>query len=51
MRKYIDANIIYETKDMPRSEWIEARKKDIGGSDASSVVGLNSYKSVVSIYE
>ena len=30
-----------------REEWLEHRKKFIGGSDASSVVGLNPWKSNV----
>ncbi len=50
MRKYIDANIIHNTKKMTKEEWLQARKKGIGGSDAASVLGLNPYKSYVSVY-
>ena len=50
MRKYLDANIVFETKDMTREEWLEARKSGIGGSDAASVLGLNPYKSSVSVF-
>ena len=50
MRKYLDACIVYETKDMSKEQWLEARKCGIGGSDAASVLGLNPYKSSVIIY-
>ncbi|MEG2789251.1 MAG: YqaJ viral recombinase family protein [Romboutsia sp.] len=50
MRKYLDATIAHETKDMSRGEWLEARRVGIGGSDASSVLGLNPYRSSVSVY-
>lgn len=50
MRKYIDANIIYNTKNIKKEKWLEARKEGIGGSDASSILGLNPYKSAVSVY-
>ena len=50
MRKYLDACIVYETKDMSKEQWLEARKCGIGGSDAASILGLNPYKSSVSVY-
>lgn len=34
-----------------RSEWLEARKNRIGGSDASCIVGMNPYKSNVELWE
>ncbi|MED0702852.1 lambda-exonuclease family protein [Aeribacillus composti] len=36
--------VIAKTSDMDRREWLEARTKGIGGSDASVVLGLNKYK-------
>lgn len=36
---------IANTSTMTRHEWLELRKKGIGGSDASVVAGLNKYKS------
>lgn len=33
------------------AEWIEERKHRIGGSDASSVIGMNPYKTNVQLYE
>ena len=50
MRKYLDANIIVNTKDMPKDEWLKKRKCGIGGSDASSILGFNPYKSSMAVY-
>ena len=50
MRKYLDANIIANTKDMPKDEWLKKRKCGIGGSDASSILGLNPYRSSMAVY-
>ena len=50
MRKYLDANIIENTKDMPKDEWIMKRKCGIGGSDASSILGFNPYRSSMAVY-
>lgn len=50
MRKYLDANIIANTKDMPKEMWLQKRKCGIGGSDASSILGFNPYKSSMSVY-
>ncbi len=50
MRKYLDANIIENTKDMPKDEWLRKRKCGIGGSDASSILGLNPYRSSMAVY-
>lgn len=36
---------------MNREEWLELRKKGIGASDASSVVGVNPYKTNVQLWE
>ena len=50
MRKYLDSNIIENTKDMPKYEWLIKRKCGIGGSDASSILGLNPYRSSMAVY-
>ena len=50
MRKYLDANIIENTKDMPKEKWLMKRKCGIGGSDASSILGLNPYRSSMAVY-
>lgn len=46
----MDANVVYETKDMSMEVWLQKRKEGIGGSDAASVLGLNPYKSSLSVY-
>lgn len=38
------------TKDMPHEEWLEHRKKSIGGSDASAILGMNSYSSAYTVW-
>lgn len=38
------------TKDMPHEEWLEHRRKSIGGSDASAIVGMNSYSSPYTVW-
>ncbi|WP_438979951.1 lambda-exonuclease family protein [Polynucleobacter sp.] len=36
---------------LTRDQWLEARKKSIGGSDASAILGLNPYKTNVELWE
>ena len=50
MRKYLDSNVIYKTKDMAKKEWLLKRKEGIGGSDVASILGISPYKSSVSVY-
>lgn len=38
------------TENMPYDEWLDWRKKGIGGSDASVVCGINRYKSPVELW-
>lgn len=38
------------TKDMSREEWLEERRKSIGGSDAGAILGLNKYASAYSVW-
>src|SRR5690606_35289427 len=38
------------TLDMSREEWLKERKKGIGGSDASVIVGFNPWKSPFELY-
>lgn len=39
-----------KTLDMPREQWLELRKKGIGGSDSAAIVGLNRYRSPFDVY-
>ena len=36
---------------MTREEWLEERKKGIGGSDAATILGLNPYKTNMQLWE
>lgn len=49
-RKYLEAKIIADTKDMPKTEWLKHRQAGIGGSDASCIAGLNPWKSAIQLY-
>lgn len=46
----MSAKILASTEGMPYDEWLEQRKKGIGGSDASVVCGINRYKSPVELW-
>jgi putative phage-type endonuclease len=50
MKRFLDANIIANTNKMTKEEWLKLRKKGIGGSDAGAILGVNQYKSSLSIY-
>ena len=39
-----------KTLDMPREQWLELRKKGIGGSDAAAIIGLDRYRSAFDVY-
>ncbi|MEE0264177.1 MAG: YqaJ viral recombinase family protein [Acutalibacteraceae bacterium] len=44
------SRILTSTKDLPHDKWLEYRRTGIGGSDASTVVGLNPYSSLYKLY-
>lgn len=43
-------NILVKTKDLDRSQWLQWRKKGIGGSDVGAICGINKYKSPIAVY-
>lgn len=45
-----NAKVFADTRNMTREEWLEARRKGVGGSDASAILGLNPYSSPLSVY-
>ena len=49
-RKYLEAKVIADTKNMPKEEWLKHRQSGIGGSDASCIAGLNPWKSSIQLY-
>ena len=46
----MSAEVLVNTKDMERQEWLEWRRKGIGGSDAAAILGLNPYCSPFDVY-
>ncbi len=44
------ANTLIQTLGMDRQEWLEWRRKGIGGSDAAAIVGLDRYRSAFDVY-
>lgn len=44
------AKILKSTKDMQYNDWLDLRKKSIGGSDAAVIMGLNPYKSTFTLW-
>jgi putative phage-type endonuclease len=41
---------LHKTLDMPREQWLELRRRGIGGSDSPTVVGLNPWSSRLELY-
>lgn len=46
----MQASILTMTDQMNRQEWLNARRKGIGGSDAAAIAGLSKWKSPVAVY-
>lgn len=46
----IKARKLYNTKNMTRVQWLQARKSGIGGSDAAAITGLNKYSSPLEVF-
>lgn len=46
----LEAVILANTNEMSHEEWLRARRKGIGGSDAAAIAGLNKWKSPVAVY-
>lgn len=39
------------TKNLTRAEWLQLRRRGIGGSDASVIMGVNPYRSILQLWE
>ncbi|RJX27165.1 MAG: hypothetical protein C4554_04740 [Dethiobacter sp.] len=39
-----------DTRQMPREKWLALRRQGMGGSDAAAILGLNPWKSAMSVY-
>lgn len=46
----MQAQVLAPTLEMSRQQWLEVRRKGIGGSDAAAIAGLNKWKSPVAVY-
>lgn len=42
---------LVDTKDMPKDEWLDWRRKGVTGTDASAIFGMNQYKSAYQCYQ
>lgn len=46
----MQAQVLTRTDQMNRQEWLHARRRGIGGSDAAAIAGLSKWKSPVAVY-
>ncbi|MDY5460016.1 MAG: YqaJ viral recombinase family protein [Agathobacter sp.] len=46
----MNANIIVETDNLSKEEWLRYRKQGIGGSDVSCILGINKWKSEIELW-
>ena len=44
------AQVLANTLDMSREQWLELRRQGIGGSDAAAIVGLDRWRSAFDVY-
>ena len=44
------ANILIETEGLSHEEWLHWRKKGIGGSDVSAILGINKWTSAIELW-
>lgn len=50
MKRIMKALIFADKRNMTREDWLEQRKKGLGGSDSSGILGLNPYCSAFQVY-
>lgn len=43
-------NVLIDTRDLSREQWLEYRRMGIGGSDAAAILGMNAYRSPLMVY-
>lgn len=46
----MNANVLVETEKLSKEEWLRWRKRGIGGSDVSCLLGINRWKSEIEIW-
>ena len=42
--------VLVDTASLTREEWLEWRRKGIGGSDAAAVLGISPFRTAVDLY-
>lgn len=46
----MSTSVLAKTTDMPREEWLELRRRGIGGSDAAAIMGMNPWKTPMDVW-
>lgn len=46
----MNVNVLVETQDLTREEWLNHRKRGLGGSDISAILGLSPWNSAVELW-
>lgn len=46
----MNANILVETENLSREEWLRYRKRGIGGSDVAAILGISKWNSAISLW-
>ena len=46
----MNANILVETENLSREEWLRYRKCGIGGSDVAAILGISKWNSAISLW-
>ena len=48
--KTYEPNILVDTSDLPRDEWLKYRRLGIGGSDAAAILGISPFRTARDLY-
>ena len=46
----MNVNVLVETENLSREEWLRYRQMGIGGSDVASLIGINKWKSPIELW-
>ena len=46
----MNANILIETENLSKEEWLRVRKHGLGGSDISILLGINPWRSELEVW-
>ena len=48
--KTYEPNILVDTSDLPRDEWLKYRRLGIGGSDSAAILGISPFRTARDLY-